>query len=149
MSHNDALQYPANNDSRVDLNIGLNPGVDVPSAPRPTTQLEAPSWKLSCSNQSVLHEFDQARYSQRLHALDSGLTCDRASHERQRRRPSLSKSRDPANAAGEQPAWQNTSSLVHHNGIYRPKQNADERNGHCTTNKRWNEPYNELETRCD
>jgi len=124
----------------------INPGVDVLSVPKPTAQQEVPSLQLAYSHQHASHEIDRARYLQRLQTLDSGFTCDRASQEGQRRRPSLSKSYDPADATSEQPAWENTPRFVHHNGIYRPKQDADERNGHCTTNKGRDEPYHELET---
>ena len=126
----------------------INPDVDVPSVPKPTAQQEVPSLKLAYSRQHA-SRIDQARYLQWLQTLDSSFTCDRASQERQRRRPSLSKPRDPADATGEQPARENTSSFVHYDGIYRPKQDADERNSHCATNKRRNEPYHELETSCD
>ena len=78
----------------------INPGVDVPSVPKPTVQQEVPSLKLTYSHQHA-SRIDQARYLQRLQTLDSGFTRDRAGQEGQRRRPCLTKSCDPADATGE------------------------------------------------
>jgi hypothetical protein len=60
----------------------------------------------------------EAKRLQRLQTFDSSPTRYCTSHERQYCRPSLPESRDPANAAGEQPARENASRRVHDNWIY-------------------------------
>ena len=100
--------------------IFVNLAVDAPLARKPITPRVVPSLRLAYSSHKLTQQTSgRAKHLQGLQAFDSSLARYCASYERQYRRPSLPESRNPADAAGKQPARENATSIVHDNWIYR------------------------------
>ena len=134
----------------IQAGIFVNLDADVPLAHKPITPQVLPSSRqVYLSHKISLRTSRQQIHLQRLQALDSSLTCYGTSHEWQYRRSSLPKSRNPADAAGEQPAWENASRLVHDDWIYRTQKDTNKRDSNRSSYKRRNEPDNKLETRVE
>jgi len=73
------------------------------------------------------------------------LLCDCAGYERKQRAPCLPNTRYPANGPSQGEARNDARRLVHYEWEHGSKKHADDRDGDCVANERWDEPHDELE----
>ena len=83
-------------------------------------------------------------HSQRLQTLYPSLVRDRAGHEWQDRRARLPEARDPPDRAGQEPPREDAPRLVHHDGVDRAQEDADERDSDSAPDEGRYEPDDEL-----